>query len=735
MLGRFGVCYFISYLNDNYLQYLTNLHIRGDYISGRLGPPIMLNSNKRLGVGVNCASRGRTASMTERTVPQTADSTTLPFTLTQLVLSSGMKPRSFTTSTCALPDADDSIELLQQIGQHFDLSGKYGYNASVDLLELLDRSLHSYTNYLPKVKKLIKFTATDGTGSSAYDPETYRLKFMMTPEQDQQLVAYLQEFVNRGLRIPTEQIDEIHRDYRLQLYKSGALQTKKLLRNAAPLTEVAHFAIKAKTEIFERFPLSRYRLGLFWTLAERYYDSFKAGDYVMRRPASSYADASELHRFSFLGDTEEFSPGDEPCVDVSFEFDSPKKPLASIVNGDWSNSSVQLTTKPVAAPQLQDKENSPARSPIRQYPVRSPARQSPVKSPTRQSPVRLSPTKQSSQSPMRQLQLSFEESPTKQTEELQRFIQADLGSSLVESLAALNALAPKKDDIHVDDSVSDVPFTFEPNSGHIAIYDDSKEDNDATISISALDDTIDSAHLEELGDPINMSLEEFLSFTSEPSGYRADDRTDDRLEDDVISVPEIVERFERIGGVVPEQPVTEFTTVPAIADNLPSEPTELFEPIEVDEPIEVADPAADAVSQVSTISGLQFEAKLEDYRLDNVEHEKRTINDRMNAILDRGMMDLSDSAEFKHKIVSPRNVYEWLGGSRAKAWEETSAREKSQFYDAFKRHYHRVIYNPDPERQGDLMYDVASVCVNFGEIDLPVVLRSVPEPESEAELS
>ncbi len=103
----------------------------------------------------------------------------------------------------------------------------------------------------------------------------------------------------------------------------------------------------------------------------------------------------------------------------------------------------------------------------------------------------------------------------------------------------------------------------------------------------------------------------------------------------------------------------------------------------------------------------------------------RSLRDRLNDLLDDRMMDMANSAEFKHMMIHPRDLYERFVNSRAKPWNAISNMEKEPYYEAFKRQYYWVIYHPDRDQQEDIMFDIAQVCIEFGDMSLPVVLASL----------
>ncbi len=109
----------------------------------------------------------------------------------------------------------------------------------------------------------------------------------------------------------------------------------------------------------------------------------------------------------------------------------------------------------------------------------------------------------------------------------------------------------------------------------------------------------------------------------------------------------------------------------------------------------------------------------------------RSLRDRLNDLLDDRMMDMANSAEYKHKMIHPQDLYERFVNSRAKPWSAISNMEKEPYYEAFKRQYYWVIYHPNRDQQDDIMFDIAQVCIEFGDMSSPVVLTSLFDVDKE----
>lgn len=103
---------------------------------------------------------------------------------------------------------------------------------------------------------------------------------------------------------------------------------------------------------------------------------------------------------------------------------------------------------------------------------------------------------------------------------------------------------------------------------------------------------------------------------------------------------------------------------------------------------------------------------------------KRSISSIFAALLDDNMRDLATSAEYRHKIVRPQDLYNRIKISSDKPWEVLSRKTKERYYQAFLRRYEGIVECLEEARVDDIV-EIVRVCGAFGDWRRPIVRYAV----------
>ncbi|QPG76607.1 hypothetical protein FOA43_003999 [Brettanomyces nanus] len=382
ILGKLEALYFITYLDSDYFAYLTGLELKGDYLTGDLGPVMLrCSSYKKLGPAFQASSR--------RSVPCPFDKTYKSLFCVELAQpgcrssstrSLSERPRSsiwsaiFTSQpTEFISDAakvtknsnsDDLLPTLREAKNHFDLPSECTTVPAKRILKALKKSLRTgrrkkflsgilITKKPPQSPELSEALEPSveprGEGPTVYDEEWYRSHFIFSPTEEHQLTKILNDIRKNKIPLPENMYTEMYREYLNNISHSRDLETKRFLTKASPLTDFSRFCILYKEKIFDQFPKTKKSLVLFWTIATRQWQSLSLTErsrrnFISCKPYQPYADSEELKRFLMY--SSEDSDGcdiDSTLVDMSFDLnikaakletgdDSSRQPLVNITN-------------------------------------------------------------------------------------------------------------------------------------------------------------------------------------------------------------------------------------------------------------------------------------------------------------------------------------------------------------------------------------------------------------------
>ncbi|VEU19733.1 DEKNAAC100375 [Brettanomyces naardenensis] len=325
MLGRLEALYFISYLDKDYFAYLTGLQLRGDYLTGDIGPIMLRNSTyKKLGPAFHACSK-RAISCTSRALsslsangelqPTTADKRRRTITsdlsdgifLWKNIILPQWQPEHFnsTMEMTSFDDGDALVSVLREANEHFELPSECTTEPTKQLFKFLRKSLRAGRRDKVLSRLFLRRKIPDvslNMNGNVYDSEWYQSHFIFTDEERQLLTKLLEEIRKDNILLPESVFKNMYRDYRDKLVHSKETETKRLLKRASPLTDFSRFCILSRDRIFKMFPKTKKNFVLFWTVATRQWQSLLPIDNARRsfiacKPYQPYADTEELRRF------------------------------------------------------------------------------------------------------------------------------------------------------------------------------------------------------------------------------------------------------------------------------------------------------------------------------------------------------------------------------------------------------------------------------------------------------